>query len=264
MISAPRTATSAPPISTRRPATGHRKGAGLRPLRAHATGDTRSRTTIERDRSARARSEVARIRDETADRRDREAEIRDLLADARGETTGARDRALARLDRIRAADDRREAAEELASEGTDHLTGALRRRVGLAAIEREIDRATRTGDQLVVAFIDVDGLKDINDARGHRAGDTLLRGVVATIHLGLRPYDLVVRYGGDEFVCSLAGQGVAGIRARFDRINAEIGAAYDGASISVGLAEAAPDTTLDALMEQADEAMMATRTRRRK
>ena len=109
----------------------------------------------------------------------------------------------------------------------------------------------------MVAFIDVDGLKAYNDTRGHQAGDELLRGVVAAIQLGLRTYDLIVRYGGDEFVCSLAGQAPSGIRERFDRINDEIAGAFSGTGISVGLAEASKGATLEVLMAEADRAMMA-------
>ena len=78
----------------------------------------------------------------------------------------ARDRERAAEDRRLAARDRAAAAGELALEGADYLTGALRRRVGLAAIQRELDRTRRTGERLVVAFVDVNGLKAINDKQG--------------------------------------------------------------------------------------------------
>ena len=84
----------------------------------------------------------------------------------------AADRERAAHDRRQAARDRAAAAEELALEGVDHLTGTLRRRAGLSAIQREIDRTRRTGERLVVAFIDVDGLKHVNDTRGTRRATT--------------------------------------------------------------------------------------------
>ena len=85
---------------------------------------------------------------------------------------------------------------------TDELTGVLRRAAGLAALERELQRARRfESDQVVVAFIDVNGLKQVNDQLGHAAGDRLIRRVAESLRRRLRAYDLVVRWGGDEFLC---------------------------------------------------------------
>ena len=86
----------------------------------------------------------------------------------------AHDRELAAEDREQAAHDRSVAADELAAEGIDDLTGAMLRRVGLGAIQREMDRTQRSGEGLVVAYVDVDGLKAVNDTAGHMAGDALL------------------------------------------------------------------------------------------
>jgi diguanylate cyclase (GGDEF)-like protein len=174
----------------------------------------------------------------------------------------ARDRALAREDRERAAGDRRQAAEELAAEGTDHLTETMRRRVGLAAIQREIERIRRSGETLVVAFVDIDGLKAVNDSQGHAAGDELLRTVARCIQLQLRSYDVILRFGGDEFVCSLAGQDVAGVGDRFAQISAQIAEAHNGATISVGLVEGGSEESLDEMIGRADRVMIASRNGR--
>ena len=171
----------------------------------------------------------------------------------------ARDRELARRDRAQAAGDRRKAADELAAEGVDHLTGTLRRRVGLAAIQREIERTRRTHDPLVVAFIDVNGLKIINDTHGHAAGDELLAGIAGCIKTALRPYDVVMRFGGDEFLCLLSGEGLHGVRDRFDQISEQIAKTQNGASIAVGLVEGNREESLEDLIVRADNAMLATR-----
>ena len=128
------------------------------------------------------------------------------------------DRELAAEDREQAAHDRSVAAVELAAEGIDDLTGAMLRRVGLGAIQREMDRTQRSGEGLVVAYVDVDGLKAVNDTVGHMAGDALLSSVADSISHDLRSYDVICRFGGDEFVCSLAGQDAAGARDRFQQI----------------------------------------------
>ena len=158
----------------------------------------------------------ASVRDAAAERRDRAAEGRDLAAQARdregeededGTPNGAsRDRREAADDRRQAARDRESASNELAREGIDSLTGVLRRRVGLAAVRREMDRCERVGDPLVLAFVDTVGLKAINDTRGHTTGDQVLRDVAACISTDLRSYDLITRVGGDEFVCTFSPQ----------------------------------------------------------
>src|SRR5437879_3714074 len=75
----------------------------------------------------------------------------------------------------------------------DEVTGTLRRGPGLRELQHEIDRTRRQGGPMVVAFIDVDGLKAVNDKRGHAAGDQLLRDVAEALKQGLRSYDLVLR-----------------------------------------------------------------------
>ncbi len=85
--------------------------------------------------------------------------------------------------------------------------------------------------------------------------------MVAHIRAGLRPYDIITRYGGDEFICSMPGQSLEGARERFDRIARQIAADQVHSGISVGLAEAEPGLTLDALIAAADQAMIATRRR---
>jgi diguanylate cyclase (GGDEF)-like protein len=177
-----------------------------------------------------------------------------LQRDASGD-----DRELAAEDRAQAARDRSIAAEELVAEGIDDLTGTMLRRVGLAAIQREIARTRRSGESLVVAFVDVDGLKTVNDSVGHSAGDELLRVVAGSIAHHLRSYDVIARFGGDEFVCSLAGLDAAGARERFEQIRTRLSAEKRGATIAVGLAERGNEDTLDELIDRADTAMIEAR-----
>jgi diguanylate cyclase (GGDEF)-like protein len=171
----------------------------------------------------------------------------------------AEDRASAARDRQHAALDRMAYAHELAAAATDEMTGALRRGVGLVALQREMDRTRRTGEQLIVAFIDVDGLKAVNDRDGHTAGDALLRTVVGLVIEEFRSYDLMLRFGGDEFVCSFSGDGLDEIGKRFDRVSVKLSNAAPGASISVGVSQRRAEDTIETLLDRADVQMIATR-----
>jgi diguanylate cyclase (GGDEF)-like protein len=164
------------------------------------------------------------------------------------------------VDRMRALADQ---YRRLASQVTvDELTGALRRGAGLAALQREIDRSRRGGEAgVVVVFVDVDGLKEVNDRDGHAAGDDLLRATVSALRDRLRSYDLIVRYGGDEFLCVLTGTTLEQARGTADALTEQVGARTDG-SISTGLAELLKGDTVDSLVERADAALYAGRRQR--
>jgi diguanylate cyclase (GGDEF)-like protein len=161
--------------------------------------------------------------------------------------------AAAGLDRLRALQDRVAVLEERAS--TDELTGLLRRGAGLAALEREIDRARRSGGSLVVAFLDVDGLKKVNDELGHAAGDQLLVDVATVLRTRLRSYDLVMRWGGDEFVCALYGAELEGALRRLEAVAEGIVAITHGRSVSWGLVLLEASDSAVTLIGRADAAL---------
>ena len=164
------------------------------------------------------------------------------------------------VDRLRALVDQ---CARLASQVTvDELTGALRRGAGMAALQREIDRSRRLpGKGLVVVFIDVDGLKAVNDQAGHAAGDERLRATVAALRERLRSYDLVIRYGGDEFICVLTDSSAADAARTAANLGAHV-ETVTGGTISIGIAELAPGDSVDALVERADAALYAGRRAR--
>ena len=171
----------------------------------------------------------------------------------------ASDRRHAALDREHAAMDRRHAQAELERAHTDDLTGAYRRAAGESALQHELDRARRSGESLVLAFVDVDGLKATNDQLGHAAGDARLRDVAHAMRSKLRAYEPIVRYGGDEFLCSLAGVSLASAKARFEEIELVLEDRDHPGSMTVGLANLQPNETLTDLINRADEALIATR-----
>ena len=181
------------------------------------------------------------------------------------------DRAAAAADRTAAARElaeavrfRIQAADELKHATTDELTGAFARRFGLAEASRELARANRTGVGLALAFVDVDGLKQVNDSRGHPAGDALLRLVGETLRARLRPYDVIVRYGGDEFVCVMSDLAAAEARERFDKVTDVLRGVDMKYSITFGIAEAVEGESLETLIARADAELLAARQRRRR
>jgi diguanylate cyclase (GGDEF)-like protein len=83
---------------------------------------------------------------------------------------------------------------------TDALTSLPNRRSMFAYLERELARAERMLTEVAVIVMDLDRFKSINDTYGHHVGDHALRAMAAALQAALRPYDLCVRYAGDEFV----------------------------------------------------------------
>jgi diguanylate cyclase (GGDEF)-like protein/putative nucleotidyltransferase with HDIG domain len=88
---------------------------------------------------------------------------------------------------------------------TDPLTGLPNRRSMFVHLASELARADRLKTEVAVIVMDVDGFKQINDTFGHNVGDQALRAVATTLQGGLRPYDLCVRYAGDEFIVVIGG-----------------------------------------------------------
>jgi diguanylate cyclase (GGDEF)-like protein len=100
--------------------------------------------------------------------------------------------------------------DETADSGlVDTLTGAWGRAAMQRRIDEEISRADRAGGTLALFLFDVDFFKTVNDVYGHLRGDEILRGLADTVRGSLREYDVLFRYGGDEFVVLLPETGRA-------------------------------------------------------
>ena len=173
------------------------------------------------------------------------------------------DREDAARDRAEALRSRSESNELLDIATTDELTGAWTRGFGIPEVSRELERAHRTGSALVLAFIDVDQPKALNDSEGHAAGDALLRLIGQTLRANLRPYDVLVRYGGDELICAMPNVKAGEAHERFQKVAAALATRSDGQSISFGLAEARVGDSVQALVERADSALLEQRRSRR-
>jgi diguanylate cyclase (GGDEF)-like protein/PAS domain S-box-containing protein len=88
---------------------------------------------------------------------------------------------------------------------TDVLTGVMNRRAGISIIEKNILSSTRDNKPLTICFMDVDGLKSVNDTFGHNEGDRLLTDVSQILLSVFRGSDTLCRLGGDEFLAVLPG-----------------------------------------------------------
>ena len=146
----------------------------------------------------------------------------------------------------------------------DPLTGLHNRRYLEQTMKRDISRARRTRESIVVAVIDVDLFKSVNDTHGHAVGDRVLVRLADVLLGHVRSSDLICRVGGEEFVVVMSGASVAGAlkRAEIWRF-AFAESVVDGrdgaparATISIGIAEFHdPAETFAACLKRADEAL---------
>ena len=208
-----------------------------------AIGETQLRGEERRDHTARS------VRDALAAR---------LGIDARQLGSLDADTATRALANLNLTIDRLRQLEEEAA--LDELTGVYRRGHGMMVLTRELRRAFRSPDErLVVAFIDVDGLKRFNDTSGHAEGDRLLTDLTAAMTKRLRSHDIVFRYGGDEFVCILPGANLDGAAPIFGAVAEAFAEGGAERSFSVGLAELREGDTPDSLVARADTALYEAR-----
>jgi diguanylate cyclase (GGDEF)-like protein/PAS domain S-box-containing protein len=135
---------------------------------------------------------------------------------------------------------------------TDDLTGLANRRVWESQLPREIARARRNGSALSVAMLDLDGLKAINDSKGHQAGSNAIKAAAAAWSAALRESDLLARFGGDEFGVIMPECSLDDARRAAERLRAAIG---PEPTASIGVAEWDRSETGDSLVERADTAL---------
>lgn len=219
-----------------------------------AVAEARERSAMEREALALQRDRVALERDSLANERERTAAERRTRPDAvalpvPGGASADHELEIARLQ------------AELERAHLDSLTGALRREIGRLTLHNEIERARRTDGRFVLAFVDVDDLKGINDREGHAAGDRVLRTLAATLRANLRTYDPVVRYGGDEFVCGVTGVNASELEHRMTLIDQSLRRAT-GVGISAGMATLLEGETLDEITARADAALLEAKRNR--
>ncbi|MDE2050537.1 MAG: EAL domain-containing protein [Gammaproteobacteria bacterium] len=145
----------------------------------------------------------------------------------------------------------------------DPLTLLANRNLFRDRVQHALSRAQRTGHWAAVMFLDVDNFKNINDSRGHDAGDRLLQAVAQRIVQTARSSDTVARLGGDEFGVLLEGGvgAAAAVERVADALIQSLGAPFslDGRDVrvtaSIGVAFSAVDITAKELLSNADLAM---------
>lgn len=186
------------------------------------------------------------------------------------DTPEALERETARLRAEVARLERRLAEVELLAD-RDPLLPVLNRRAFVRELGRALAVARRYGDAASLLYLDMDGLKRINDAHGHAAGDAALAAVAATLVDHVRESDVVGRLGGDEFAVLLARAplGEAQVKAAsLAQAVADAPLVFEARaialSVSVGVRSLDPDATPAELLAQADAAMYLVKGARRR
>ena len=147
---------------------------------------------------------------------------------------------------------------------TDPLTGLYNRRHILSRFEEECERAKRSGVGLSCIMMDVDHFKKVNDTFGHQKGDEVLEMVANQARTSLRAYDVLGRYGGEEFIALLPETDLTTAVTVADRLRVAIQACdilktpageVHPTTISLGLTRWQPGDTVETLIHRADEAL---------
>lgn len=142
----------------------------------------------------------------------------------------------------------------------DVLTGAFTRRSGEETLDLQFRISARTKTPLTALFVDIDNFKSINDGYGHEMGDKLLRNTAACLQKCLRQSDVLIRWGGEEFLVVLPSTAADGAAQILQRLSAQrLGQRPDGkrVTVSIGVAERMADgcEDWDQLVNLADQRM---------
>ncbi|UJA19321.1 GGDEF domain-containing protein [Thermoleophilia bacterium SCSIO 60948] len=132
---------------------------------------------------------------------------------------------------------------------TDPLTGLLNRRAWIDGLDRELARASRSGEPVSIAMLDLDHFKEYNDAHGHPAGDRVLIEASAAWMRVLRPTDQIARHGGEEFTVAMPGTDLDHAAEIVERLRA---ATPQGQRCSAGVTRWDGRETASGLVARAD------------
>jgi len=167
----------------------------------------------------------------------------------------ARNRTMLRMEQAR------EEVHRLAT--TDELTGVANQR-GFLEVGRALTEAADAKDpDLTIVYVDVDGLKLVNDVHGHSAGDALIQSVAKELRRTFRPEDTVARVGGDEFAVLVVGGTPLLAQDLITRVNERLNEVGISASIGVASSQSGVRVDLAELLGRADAAMYLAKTARK-
>ena len=146
---------------------------------------------------------------------------------------------------------------------TDTLTGLYNRRYFMELAQNPLDKTKRYGNICYAMIMDLDFFKKVNDTHGHLAGDEVLKNAAKVMKNALRSYDLLCRYGGEEFVVLVADTKKEAVLHLAERIRESIEATpciYNNMikipiTVSIGIAGSFPDCTVESLIDKADKAL---------
>lgn len=145
----------------------------------------------------------------------------------------------------------------------DFLTGVPTRQPFFQTLSKEHARAIRKGQTCVIALIDLDNLKDVNDTYGHLSGDKVLKDAARYIIYNLRKYDSICRYGGDEFLICISETTPDAAREIITRLQMGLSSlpikldeeVVVNVTASVGAAVMATEQSINEIIARADEAL---------
>jgi len=143
----------------------------------------------------------------------------------------------------------------------DHLTGFYNSGYLRKRVHEEIKRYRRTGGDFGIVFLDLDNFKGINDSHGHLVGDQVLKQIAGVLKENVRSSEVLVRYGGDEFVLLMPGAGKDQGRDVIKRLRQAVKSmSFPDEDVTVGLSGGAaffPEdgSSLDQLLAVTDKRM---------
>jgi len=153
----------------------------------------------------------------------------------------------------------------------DGLTGCLNHAAMQDTLRREVERSRRTGGRLSLAVVDLDDFKQVNDVHGHLVGDEVLRQVGEALTQTVRVYDVVARYGGDEFAIiaidadeEAAAEVTTRALEEIRRALGELRLGPDATAATAGVAQWERDESPTMLIARADDALLHGKQRGRR
>ena len=145
----------------------------------------------------------------------------------------------------------------------DPVTEVYNRRYARVILKREVSRVKRYGQGLSVMMVDITGFRRVNDSLGHTGGDVVLRQIAHLLQTRIRNSDIIVRFGGDEFLLVLSEAEAGGVELLAGRLkssfvdwSAQSGMADFGLRLAIGVAHFTPESAVDEILALAEQRMM--------